>query len=100
MTQTEQGMPSNLEPHWWAIIVAAVTGFLGWRLKAAQDAVRLETLMRDFERLEVRIEARVKSLEQGSLSTASALASITAEIQSIGRTLKRLDDRMDGKADK
>ena len=96
----EHGMPSNLEPHWWAIIVAAITGFLGWRIKGAQDAVRLENLMRDFERLEVRIEARVKSLEQGNLSTASALAAITAEVQSIGRTLKRLDDRIDGKLDK
>jgi hypothetical protein len=90
----------TLEPHWWGIIVAAITGFLGWRLKAAQDAVRLETLMRDFERLELRLEARVKSLEQGSISTATALASINAELIGIGRTLKRLDDRLDSKADR
>ena len=89
-------MPDRLEPHWWAIIATAVAGFIGWRLKSAQDAVRLENAMRDLE----RVENRVKALESGSVATASALASISTSIEGIGRTLTRLEAKLDGKADK
>ena len=89
-------MPDRLETHWWGVIITAVAGFLGWRLKSAQDAVRLENAMRDLDRL----ASRVQSLERGSMLSGASLASINTSIEGIGRTLARLEQKLDGKVDK
>ena len=84
------------EPGWWAVAVAAIGGFFGWRVKSAQDAVRIEALLRDQE----GIKERLRALENGSVSTATALATLAAQVEGIGRTLTRMENKLDGKADK
>ena len=43
---------SEMGSHWWALVIAAVTGFLGWRVKSAQDSVRLEQMRDELARLQ------------------------------------------------
>lgn len=92
----EHDMPNRLDPAWWAIILTVLGGVLGWWWRGAQNAARLDVVIRDLE----RISERVKSLETGSVTTAAALASIAAQIEGIGRTLSRLERKLDGKQDK
>jgi hypothetical protein len=84
------------EPGWWAIASAAVAGFVGWRMSTAKDAVRIESMMRDQEAM----KERLRSLENGSMATATALAKLGAEMQAINRVLSRLENKLDGKVDK
>ena len=81
---------------WLALILTAAGGFIGWRVKSAQDAVRIEMLQRDNE----AIKERLRGLENGSVTTATALATLAAQIEGIGRTLTRMENKLDGKADK
>lgn len=96
MTDRSADVPESIEPHWWAIIFAAVTGFLGWRMKSAQDAVRIENAVREID----RIAERVRVLEGSTTTTVATLASISTSLESIGKTLTRLENKIDGKADK
>ena len=84
------------EPGWWAVAIGLVGAFVGWRSKSAQDSLRIEMQERELKAL----KDRIKSLESGTVSTASALATLTAEVAGMGRTLSRIDARLDGKADK
>lgn len=84
------------EPGWWAIAIAALGGFFGWRVATAKDAVRIDTMQREQEAM----KERLRSLENGSIATATALATMGANIESIGKTLSRLEGKLDGKADK
>jgi hypothetical protein len=93
---TDHPMPDRIEPHWWGIILAAVAGFLGWRIKSAQDAVRLERLSTDLD----AVRARLAALENGSVTTASTLARVDERLTGIGRTLDRIEQALDKKADK
>jgi hypothetical protein len=90
----------EFEPGFWAAVVAIASAVLGWWGRGARESERLENLRAELARLDARMEGRVKSLETGSVQTAAALATITAELQSIGRTLARLDVKLDQKADK
>ena len=81
---------------WLALALAAAGGFIGWRVKSAQDAVRIEMLQRDIE----SVKERLRGLENGSVTTATALATLAAQIEGIGRTLTRLENKLDGKSDK
>ncbi len=89
-------MPNRMDPGWWAIILTMAGGILGWWWRGAQNAARLETVARDLD----RIAERVKSLENGSVTTTAALASVAAQLEGISRTLTRLEGKLDGKADK
>ena len=80
VTDGDRDMPGSLEPHWWAIIAGALSGFIGWRLKSAQDSVKLDNAMRDLE----RVENRVKALENGQVSTASSLSGTTGRVAILG----------------
>jgi septal ring factor EnvC (AmiA/AmiB activator) len=93
---TEASSVNIQEPGWWMAALAAAGAFVGWRSKAAVDSYRLDNQDREMKAL----KDRIKSLESGTVSTASALATLTAEVASMGRTLGRIDARLDGKADK
>jgi hypothetical protein len=96
-TTSDKGRDMDFsEPGWWAIASAAVAGFVGWRMSTAKDAVRIETMQREQEAM----KERLRSLESGSLATATALAKLGAQMDGISHTLTRLENKMDGKADK
>lgn len=87
---------NDIEPHWWALIGVAVAGFLGWRLSSAQDAVRIQALTDKTNAL----AERLNSLENGTVTTASTLATLTAHIEAISNTLSRVERKLDEKVDK
>lgn len=84
------------EPGWWAIGVGLVGAFIGWRSKSAQDSLKIQMLEADA----TAVKERLRALESGSVATASALATLSAQIEGMGRTLTRIDNRLDGKVDK
>jgi len=84
------------EPGWWSLFAVAVAAFFGWRIKAAQDAVRIETMQRDMDTL----RQRLASLESGSANIAITLAGQGERLEGIVRTLLRIEGRLEGKADK
>lgn len=88
------------EPSFWSLVIGAGGVIVGWLVKGAANEARLRLRIEQQEREISRMSERIKALEAGSLQTASALATITTEIQGIGRTLTRLEARLDGKADK
>ena len=92
---TEAGMPYR-EPHWWGLILAALSGLFAWRVRGAQDAVRVEQAVREID----AVKSRVAQLEHGQASVNANLSAISAQLEGIGRTLERLERRLDGKADK
>ena len=96
MTDRSTALPDRLEPHWWAFIATAVAGFLGWRVKSAQDAVRIQAMNEEMK----AVKERLRALENGSISTATALATLATQMEGIGRTLNRMEGKIDGKADK
>lgn len=84
------------EPGWWAVAIAALGAFIGWRTKAAADSVKIQMLESETS----AVKERLRALENGSVATASALATLSAQMEGLGRTLARIDARLDGKADK
>jgi len=96
-TQTLKGARMDYnEPGWWAVVLAALGGFIGFRVAAAKDAVRIETMQSE----QTAIKERLRSLENGSISTATTLATLAAQMEGISRTLTRMEGKIDGKADK
>lgn len=92
---TESAMPWK-DPSWWAIGLTALAGFIGWRVKGAADGVRLANAVEEIGAL----KARVASLEHAHAATTASLAAISTQLEGIGRTLDRIERRIDGKADK
>ena len=95
------------EPGWWAIAVAvgsAAVGYFGAllqrRVNLERQIVELQGQIRSLMQEQERQQTRLQSLESGQINTARALASISTSIESIGRTLTRLESKIDGKADK
>jgi hypothetical protein len=95
-TNDKGGGMDFTQPGWWAVAIAALGGFFGWRIATAKDAVRIEALKASVEKL----EAKVSGVETGRAQDRVALATMAANIESIGRTLARLENKLDGKADK
>lgn len=90
------GMDFDNGTGWVAIGVGIVASVIGWRVKSAVDSERMASLSRDMEAL----KDRVRGLEHGSISTATALATLATQIEGIGKTLTRMENKLDGKADK
>ena len=95
------------EPGWWAIAIAvgsAVVGYIGAllqrRVNLERQIVELQAQIKALMQEQERQQSRLRSLEAGSINTSSALASIGTSIEGIGRTLTRLEAKLDGKADK
>jgi hypothetical protein len=95
-TGDKGGSMDIMEPGWWAMGIAALGGFVGWRVVTAKDNVRIELMAREQE----AIKERLRTLEVGTTSTATALATLAAQFENIGRTLERLETKLDEKADK
>ena len=94
-------MPNQtFEPGLWSFVLAAVTGAAGWIWRGGSERAKTEAALQGLIREQERMDKRLNSLEVGSLGTTKSLASMSAQLDGIGRTLTRLESKLDGKADK
>jgi hypothetical protein len=89
-------MLDSIPGHWWAIFAAAVTGFVGFRISAAQDKVRVEILRGEVD----AVKNRLAQLEGGSARVAETLARMDERLEGVGRTLSRIEGDLKSKADR
>lgn len=78
----------------WAVAVAAVAGFLGWRIGAAKDSVRVEIHDQRIKELQQSIDTIRGVDAREARDAAAALASINTTLQSMAEILGRLDARI------
>ena len=93
-------MPTNFEPGLWSFVLAAVTGAAGWIWRGGSERAKTEAALQGLLREQERQEKRLSALETGSLGTAKAMASLSTQMEGVGRTLTRIESKLDGKADK
>ena len=94
-------MPNQtFEPGLWSFVLAAVTGAAGWIWRGGSERAKTEAALQNLIREHERIEKRLNSLESGSVSTERALATMSAQMEGVGRTLTRIESKLDGKQDK
>ena len=87
---------NDIGSHWWAMALAAVTGFLGWRVKAAQDSVRLERVREDMQKTDARLAAMEVRLSGIEVKDARIETRLDAIVQMLGE----MRGELRGKADK
>lgn len=90
-------MPSDNpfeQPGLLAILLAAFTGFIGWRVGTAKDSVRIEAHEARLNKLSDQIEAMSRSESKESKETGEQLARIAVTLNSVAETLGRLDRRL------
>ena len=93
-------MPNSFEPGLWSFILAAVTGAAGWIWRGGSERAKTEAALQNLIREQERMEKRLSALETGSVGTAKTLATMSAQMEGVGRTLTRIESKLDGKADK
>ena len=90
---------SNLEgtgmdignPSWWAVALGVGGAVFGFVFRSGMDKAKITQI----EVTVADMRARLSALENGSVATATALATLTAQNESIGRTLARIEGRLD-----
>ena len=86
--------------HWWALAIAAVTGFLGWRVKSAQDSVRLERMREDLDGLQQELR-QFRAEAEARLGKADVReARLETRLDAIIQVLGELRAELRGKADR
>jgi hypothetical protein len=92
MTDILEGHDMDIQhPGWWSFALAAggaITGFI-WR-----SAIDRQTIKQLLD-AQSDLKSRLSALENGSVTTATALATLSAQNESIGRTLARIEGRLD-----
>jgi len=91
---------STFEPGLWSFVLAAVTGAAGWIWRGGSERAKTEAALQGLIREQERMDKRLNSLESGSLSTTKSLATMSADLAGVGRTLTRIEGKLDGKQDK
>jgi hypothetical protein len=81
---------------WWAFFAFVATGVFGWLLGVERNRWKINDLGHAMKRL----EDRVKVLETQGSDEKVILAKIEATLVSVLATLGRLENRIDGKADR
>ncbi|MCK9513576.1 MAG: hypothetical protein M0R28_20440 [Pigmentiphaga sp.] len=94
-------MPNQtFEPGLWSLILAAFTGAAGWIWRGGSERAKTEAALQGLLRDHERMDKRINALENGSVAITAAQASIAAQLEGIGRTLTRLESKLDSKADR
>lgn len=77
----------------WAVALAAIAGFMGWRIGTAKDSVRVEIHEQRIKELQQAMEG-LRSIDASEAKDAAvALAQINTTLQSMAEILARLDAR-------
>lgn len=90
----------ELGSHWWALLIAALTGFLGWRVKSAQDSVRLERLREDVGALQKELRDFKQSAESRLGAADVREARLETRLDAIIEALGEIRSQLRHKADR
>ena len=84
------------EPHWWALAGTVIAAFLGWRVKTASDAVRLQIMGEDVR----AIKKRIAEIEREAAKRDAKLAADQQQLTDIKATLIRIERQLEGKVNR
>ena len=76
------------------LIGAAISGFVGWRVGTAQDAVRIKYQAETIKSLTDRVDALHKELSAEARQFATALSEVNSSLSATARLLDRMDQRL------
>lgn len=84
------------EPHWWVLAGTVIAAFLGWRIKTASDAVRLQIMSEDVR----TIKNRVAEMEREAAKRDAKLAADAQHLSDIRAALMRIERQLERKVDR
>ena len=76
------------------LLAAAVSGFLGWRIGTAQDAVRIKYQADTIRSLTDRVDSLHKELTIEARQFATSLSEVNASLNATASLLNRMDQRL------
>jgi len=83
------GIPGLIE-----VALVAATGFIGWRIGAAKDAVRIYYQKEQLEKLQTEVSELRREMHGEARASASSLAHINSSLSSTAQVLERLEERI------
>ena len=76
------------------LIGAAISGFVGWRVGTAQDAVRIKYQAETIKALTDRVDSLHRDLASEARQFTTALSEVNASLNTTASLLDRMDQRI------
>lgn len=78
----------------WTVAMAAIAGFIGLRVGAAKDSVRLQIHTDQLTKLETQMEKVIERDSKSDKETAIAISSINTTLTTLVSAVNRIDARL------
>lgn len=76
------------------LIIAGVSGLIGWRIGSAKDSVRVEHHGQQIKSLNERLDTMARSQAESDRETATTLAKLNVTLESMSAIMTKLEKRL------